>query len=200
MDADRQVIRRVLDGDVDAFELLLRRYAGRVLGYVAKRVPGNDADFVAQEVFIRAFRSLAGYRANRPFDHWLVRIACRCCCDYWRKRKSEMEKIVIEADESHHFSFDQALVGQSNDSYRQFNELQEMKEQMQAALNELELDDRTLVEDIYFNDLSHKEAAMRQGCTPASVRTRIHRIRRKLQRLMNPGGTERPRGETQTED
>ena len=186
MDADRQVIQRVIEGDVNAFELLLRRYAKRVLGYVAKRVPGNEVDFVAQEAFIRAFRSLSGYRGSHPFEHWLIRIAGNCCCDYWRKRKLEMEKLIIEVGDGHQFSFDQALIEQSSDSYRQVNELQEMKEQMQAALNELEQDERSLVEDIYFDDLSHAEAATRQGCSPESIRTRIHRIRRKLQRLLTP--------------
>ena len=96
-----------------------------------------------------------------------------------------MERLVIDADENHHFALDQALINQSNDSYRQHNDLQEMKEQVRAALNELELDERMLVEEIYFEDLPHKEVAERLGSSPAGVRTKIHRIRRKLQRLMD---------------
>ncbi|MDD2237304.1 MAG: sigma-70 family RNA polymerase sigma factor [Kiritimatiellae bacterium] len=185
MDDDRQAIRRVLDGDVDAFELLIRRHGGRVFSYLAHRLPPDEVDFVAQEAFIKAFRALESFREQQPFDHWLLRIACRCSCDYWRERKTEMENILIETDENNYFSFDQALVDPSCDSYRQITDMRELKEQIHGALNELDEDERSLVEDIYFDNLSHREAAERRGCSAAGVRTRIHRIRRDLQRPMN---------------
>ena len=196
MDEDRQVIRRVLAGDVDAFEVLLRRYGARVFEYLGRRVPPGEVEGVAQEAFIRAFRGLEAFRGVQPFDHWLLRIAGRCSCDYWRKRKREMERVVIEADEAHHFSFDQALMGEANDAFRQLSDLQEIKEQIHAALNELDEEDRSLVEDVYFDQLSHREAAARRGCTPTGARSRLHRIRRELQRLMRP---ER-RGPSTTDD
>lgn len=96
-----------------------------------------------------------------------------------------MERLVIEADENHHFSIDQAMISRSNDLHREANDLQEMKDRVSSALSELELDERIMVEEIYFEDLPHKTVAEHLGSSPAKVRTKIHRIRRKLHRLMN---------------
>lgn len=80
-DEDGTAIRQVLAGEVDRFEVLLRKYSDRVFSMVGRKVPAGDVAAVAQEVFVSAFRSLGSFEAVQPFEHWLARIVRRRCCD-----------------------------------------------------------------------------------------------------------------------
>lgn len=73
---DADVIARVLDGDADSFSLLVRRYQRRIfrLGYGFFKDPDAAEDF-AQDVFLKAFIGLAGFRGRSSFSTWLTRIA-----------------------------------------------------------------------------------------------------------------------------
>ncbi len=75
---DRAIVQAVLTGDRDAFRLLVEREQGTVYR-VCLRILGrpHDAEDVAQESFVIAYRSLAGFRGEGPLAGWLVRIASR---------------------------------------------------------------------------------------------------------------------------
>jgi RNA polymerase sigma-70 factor (ECF subfamily) len=77
---DAEAIQRVLDGDVEAFSDLVKRYHGRCAGY-ALRMLGNreSAEDVVQETFLRAFRGLKGYDHRNRFAAWLFRILVNRC-------------------------------------------------------------------------------------------------------------------------
>ncbi|MEI7903110.1 MAG: sigma factor, partial [bacterium] len=84
---DAELIARVRAGEVNAFEPLITRHRQQVLAIAARHVPAAEVAATAQDVFVRAFLSLKSYRAERPFGHWLARIAVRTCCDFWRQQK-----------------------------------------------------------------------------------------------------------------
>src|SRR5579859_255815 len=75
---DREIVQAVLSGDRDAFRLLVEREQGAVFR-ICLRILGRplDAEDVAQESFVIAYRSLAGYRGDGPLGGWLMRIATR---------------------------------------------------------------------------------------------------------------------------
>jgi len=75
--SDEEVVARVLDGDTSLFEILMRRYNQRLFR-VARGILTDDAEAedVAQEAWLRAFRELAGFRGEARFATWLTRIAC----------------------------------------------------------------------------------------------------------------------------
>ena len=89
--SDADVIREILEGNVNAFELLMDRYQGYVAGIVIKKVPKDRTQEVAHEAFIRAYRSLDTFKAKTPFKHWLASIAVRCCHDFWRQHYRRKE-------------------------------------------------------------------------------------------------------------
>jgi len=85
---DAATVGRCLEGDQQAYQELVRRYR-RAVYSIAYRMVGNreDARDLAQEVFIRAFRSLHCYDSSRPFSSWIFKITSNLCIDYYRKKK-----------------------------------------------------------------------------------------------------------------
>ncbi len=164
---DEAVIRRVLDGDVDAFETLVDRYTGHVLRVVARNVPRARGAEVAHEVFVAAYVSLAGYAATHPFEHWLTRIALRCCSDFWRREYRERDRSgeALPEDE-----LPPAEAGEPLDD----------RELLEWALGGLELEDRQVLTLVYFEGLSVKESAQLLEWTESKVKVRAHRARGRL--------------------
>ena len=76
MDADRGLVEAAAAGDRDAFDELVRRYQGAIVGLARSLTGGSaDAEDIAQEVFVRAWRSLRGFRGDSAFRTWLHQIA-----------------------------------------------------------------------------------------------------------------------------
>src|SRR5687767_2150813 len=73
--ADEQLVRATLAGDDRAFAQLVSRHKGRVFGTCARFArDGQQLDDLSQEVFLRAWRKMSGFRGDAPFEHWLARL------------------------------------------------------------------------------------------------------------------------------
>jgi RNA polymerase sigma-70 factor (ECF subfamily) len=87
-DSDEALIERALGNDLAAFEALVSRYQGKIVGYAARMLNDHDeAEDVAQEAFIKAYRSLEGFRGQSSFSTWLYRIVTNLCIDRARMKK-----------------------------------------------------------------------------------------------------------------
>jgi len=96
---DLDLVRRCLRNDQAAYRALLARYEHAVHGLVRRMVPDSEeARDLAQETFIRAFRSLGQFDQSRKFSSWLFRIANNLCIDYYRRRKLSTVPLVRQAD------------------------------------------------------------------------------------------------------
>jgi len=84
---DAALVADVLEGDTERFGELVARYANVVASFAAARVPPGDVDDLAQETFLRAFRSLASLRDPAAFSSWLLGIANHVCVDWHRSRR-----------------------------------------------------------------------------------------------------------------
>lgn len=177
---DRVVIRKILAGEVDAFEVLLRKYSARVFAMVGRKVPPDDVEAVAQDVFLSAFRSLATYESIQPFEHWLARITRRRCCDFWRQRdrRGRLELCSVGTLDD---------VQRERESKQQETVMEEAAERVGQALRTLEAEDRTLIEGIYFEEISLKEMAATMGWSLVKTKVRAHRARRKLKMILEGG-------------
>ncbi|MBI3003279.1 MAG: sigma-70 family RNA polymerase sigma factor, partial [candidate division NC10 bacterium] len=87
VDEDRELVEQARAGDAGAFEALVRRYQGWVFT-LALRMVGNraEAEDVAQEVFLKAYRGLAGFKAASRFTTWLYAIASHHCLNHLQAR------------------------------------------------------------------------------------------------------------------
>ena len=181
---DADIVKRAASGDADAFETLLRQHSRPVFATVARRVPADAVEFVAQEVFVSAFRSLGLYEPDRPFEHWLLRIARRRCCDYWRKRRRNRETSNTALSDEQFEWLERASAGVSQDVFKQDGRRAETVEVVQHALGQLGPEDRTLIECIYFEELPLKEVAATLNWSLPKVKVRAFRARQKLRQII----------------
>jgi len=184
MDSDVQVVQRVIDGDRDTFAILVHRYSREVFCVVGRRVPGEAVESVAQEVFVSAFRSLGLYEPDQPFEHWLLRIARRRCCDYWRERRREHERPNATLSQEQSQWLERVSAGMSQEIFEQDGRRAAAMEVVQHALGQLGPEDRILIECVYFEELSLKEVAATLNWSLAKVKVRAFRARQKLRQII----------------
>ena len=109
------VIQSVLDGDVNAFETLVKEYEKNVYN-LALRMTGNseDAADMSQEAFIKAYNSLSSFRGDSKFSVWLYRIVSNVCLDYLRSRtRKPTVSLSTENDDGEEVELDIADESQS---------------------------------------------------------------------------------------
>lgn len=188
---DRQIIGKVLAGNTDAFELLVSRYRDRVFRIVGARVPPDEIDDVAQQVFIRAFRSLPKCRKPEAFGGWLSAIAVRTCCDFWRGRYRRPEIALSDCAPEHCNWMEEVLAAESPDEMRELEQRGEAVELLRSLLAELPPADREVLQLVHIEERSVAEAARLLGWTRSNVKVRAmrarHKLRRKLELKMKQG-------------
>src|SRR6476661_4086778 len=101
---DMDIISRVLQGDSAAYASLVQRYQNFVFTIVLRYVKSReDAEEVSQDIFIKAYRSLADFKGASKFSTWLYTITTTTCLSFLRKKKLEVhsldnEKVFAVAD------------------------------------------------------------------------------------------------------
>jgi RNA polymerase sigma-70 factor (ECF subfamily) len=94
-DPDGPLVERARRGDADAFDEIVRRYGDRLVNYIRAMLWQHaDAEDVAQEVFVRAYRALGRFRGQSSFKTWLYQIATNTARTHLAKRRSRMEDPV----------------------------------------------------------------------------------------------------------
>ena len=182
--SDDEIVHEVLNGNVNAFESLVTRHSARVLKIVQKHVPHKDVEETAQETFVRAYRSLATFRGESDFSQWLSSIAVRSCYDYWRKAYRSQEVPMSALSENHQEWLEAVLSGESQQSHDEEGVSTEAKELLDWALAQLSAEERMVIELVYLEGLSVKEAANLLRWSVANVKVRSFRSRKKLEKLL----------------
>ncbi len=182
--SDDEIIRRILDGDVNAFEHLLLKYQEQVLKIVRKHIPYGQVEETAQDVFVRAYQSLPTFKGKSGFLQWLSVIAVRTCYDFWRKRYRTREFAMSTLTEKHQDWLEKIISDQSSRLFNEQSSQKEAREVLNWALNKLSAEDRMVLELVYLEGLSGKEAAEFLGWSIANVKIRSHRSRKKLRKLL----------------
>jgi RNA polymerase sigma-70 factor (ECF subfamily) len=184
-DSDAAIVQQVIDGDANAFETLLKRYEQPVLGILKKHLPYDQVEETAQEVFIRAYQSLTGFKRNGSFRHWLSSIAVRTCYDFWRKHYRNRETPMSTLTEAQSTWIEKTLSDASGQAQEELGRQQEAREVLNAALDRLSAEDRMVIELVYLEGLTGKEAARLLGWSVANVKVRAFRSRKKLATIIS---------------
>jgi RNA polymerase sigma-70 factor, ECF subfamily len=181
---DSDIIRRILRGETEAFGLLLDRYKGLALTIIKRRIPLKDVEDILQEVFVKAYQSLPGFDPETHFKKWLSVIVVRTCCDYWRKAYRTRESPMSALSERHREWLASVLSSKSPSSGDE-TARQEAREVMDWALGQLPPGDRMVMEMVYLEGRTGKEAAQLLGWSRANVKVRAFRSRKKLKKLLS---------------
>ena len=173
------VIKRILEGEVNAFELLMTAYEKNVYN-LALRMCSNpeDAADMTQEAFIKAYNSLAAFRGDSKFSVWLYRIVSNVCLDFLRKQKRRPSVSLSVEDES-----GESTELQIPDETKSPDKLLEQKlsrEAVQRGLKELPEDQRQILILRELQGLSYDEIAAVLNIESGTVKSRIFRARKKL--------------------
>jgi RNA polymerase sigma-70 factor (ECF subfamily) len=183
--SDDDVIDQVRQGRTDAFEVLVARYEDDVFRWVRRRVPAGEVEDTAQEVFIRAYRSLPGYRGRGPaFRSWLAAIATRTCCDHWRRAYRNRETPLSVLSDAQQTWLEAAMAQTAARDLEQAGAAEEAREILEAALSRLPPEDRMVLEMVYLEGRSGREAGKLLNWSTAKVKVRCFRARRKLERFL----------------
>ncbi|MBF0161652.1 MAG: sigma-70 family RNA polymerase sigma factor [Magnetococcales bacterium] len=185
---DQMVIDRVLAGEQKAFELLVRQYQGKVISVIARMV--DDPDKVrdlAQETWIKAYRSLPGFRGEAAFFTWLFRIATNTTKNHWLARRESLPLSSLEEEDGTEYVPPQL---RDHETPERLLLRKEMLENVQSAMDALvpNMKQAILLRDV--RGLSYEEIAQELGCPVGTVRSRIFRGRQEIaQRMQGYLGT-----------
>lgn len=182
---DDEIIKSILSGNTDEFEVILKRYDQYIFRIISKHLPREMIEEAAHEVFIRIFKALRSYRAEAPFKYWISKIAERYCYDYWRIQYKAKELPMASLTDDHSKWVETVISEQSQKYFEKGELLKESKEVLQWALNKLTAEDRMVITLLYLEELSVKEAAGLLGWSVVNVKVRAHRSRNKLRKIIS---------------
>jgi RNA polymerase sigma factor (sigma-70 family) len=172
---DGSIISKCLNGEPEAFGLLVDKYKTGIYAYVYAKIRNfHDAQDVTQEVFIQAYRDLHNLRRWDSFVFWLYRIASAQCSKWQRTKSRHPDSEFIEDQDP------QKLEAPSIDSYRE----NQMYEWLQDSLDSLPEAYREVLTLHYFAGMKSEEIARALGISPAGIRMRLSRARSQLREDM----------------
>jgi len=172
MDADAAVVKRILAGEKDAFEVIVKKYQVRAyraaLGWVGN---GEDALDLSQDAFVKAFRALKRYDRGRSFFAWFYVILRNTCFNFLRKRRQEQ---TVSLD-----YVPAGMVATEDEGKRA-----ELKRQVWRAIASLPETTREVMILKYFEEMSYQAIAETVGCPIGTVMSRLYYGRKKLKRIL----------------
>lgn len=176
------LVERARKGDREAFAELVRRHSRQVYGVVSRMAGDHsDADDLAQEVFMTAWRSIGSFRGGSRFSTWLYRIAVNASLTFLRKKGREKGRAPFDETMSVPDRTPGALSSPESGSAAG-----EIRGRAEAALRSLPAPFRASFVLVVGEGLSHREAAKVLGCSENAVSWRMHKARRLLRARLKP--------------
>lgn len=172
---DARLIARFQRGDEDAFDELVERHRRRIYSLVCRLASPGEADDLAQDVFIAAYKALPSFRGDAAFSTWLYRIAVHVCSHHLRRRRldtTELDELHLDQDREH-------------DPERTAISV-ELQRRVRSAINDLPYKLRLVVVLRDLHGLNYEEIADVVGCPIGTVRSRLHYATQRLAGLLRP--------------
>lgn len=172
---DARLVVQFQRGDEDAFDELVERHRRRVYSMVSRLASPAEADDLAQDVFIAAYKALPNFRGESAFSTWLYRISVHVCSHHLRKRRldtQELDEQHIDWDHGHdpeHSAISGELQGRVRDAIQQLP----YKLRLVVVLRDL-------------HGLSYEEIAQVLACPIGTVRSRLHYATQRLATVLRP--------------
>jgi len=187
LDPDAALMLRVKQGDVPAFEDLVEKYKQPVINLIYRTLPdAAEAEDLAQNVFLQAYKAADRYRVSAKFSTWLFTIARNLCLNEIRRRSrhpaDSLDVTHPDDDDQPLRQYEDTRLTAPPDALLQ-GELVEKVEQALAALPE---NQRTAILLCREEELSYEEIAEVLGCSLSATKSLIHRGRETLKQKLKP--------------
>lgn len=184
---DCDLVERSQKGDLEAFAEIVRRYQTRIYSFVYRLLQHREeAQDATQEVFLRAFRSLARYAPEQPFPAWLYRIANNLCIDIVRRRRPRTVSLSGAPRDDRDETPLEIPDNKNNPELLFAN--QEIRRAVEAAIASLPYKYRVVTILRHLQDLSYQEISEITGQPEGTVKAQIFRARRILRERLRTVG------------
>src|SRR5262245_27895538 len=171
-DEDAELVERYLAGDTTAFDELMIRYERQVYRVCYRFVENReDAMDLAQEVFIKAFEHLGGFRRESSLKTWLYRIAMNHCINHVRKHTQEFVAVTDETSRVH-------------SSVQSHLEDQEQREHFRSLVKQLPPKQKAILELRIHEQLSYEEIARISGRSVSTIKASVFFALERLRKLV----------------
>lgn len=179
-DPDLPLVIKIKGGDEEAFNELMGRYKRPILNFVYRMLTDTEeANDVAQDVFVRVYRDIDTYQPQTKFSTWLFALAKNASIDRLRYRKrhpTESLSALLKGDRSAPVAHQLGVAEQVS--------AHEIGEHIAAAVNELPEDQKTVLVCMEYQDMSYAEVAKIMKCSPKSVEARLYRAKKLLRKRL----------------
>ncbi len=182
--SDSEIISLVLKGDHNAYALLVERYKSYVFTLTFRFTKNReDAEEVSQDIFVKAYRSLADFKGTAKFSTWLYTIVNTTCITFLRKKRLDIRSLDDEK------TFE---VADSLDSGLRANQVEQKSRltMVNQAIAMLNPDDAEIITLFYKNEQSLEEIGHILGVEVNTAKVRLHRARTRLKEKMEKHFTE----------
>ncbi len=168
---DNDIIDLVLKGQQKAFAVLVERYQHYVYTLTLRYIHApEEAEELAQDVFVKAYSSLSSFNRSSKFSTWLYTIARNTCLSQLRKKNTPHDELKEEYINLH----------ENSDPAEKRSE----KEQLIKAINMLQHSERVILSLFYIQEQSIQEVSTITGDTISNVKVKLHRARKKLKEIL----------------
>ena len=178
---DAELIAAVLQGDADSFEPLIQRYSPRVFA-TARRYARRESEVedIVQEVWLKAFQKLNGFRGEAPFEHWLMRLAVRTCYDFLRAHQRNRELSFSDLSQAETEWLERFISG----AQRGTEETDAARLLVERIFGELSPAARLVITLLEIEDRPVKEIAKLTGWSGTLVKVRAFRARAEMRKVL----------------
>ena len=174
LDDDFSVIKRFMDGDQSAFQILVKRHKEKVRNIVYLTMSNSNlVDDISQEVFITVYRKLKNFRFESQFTTWLYRITVNKCKDHLRKKN--VRRIFTPLQEGEEVSHSVNLSEENDVSKIVIEAVSKLPAKLRIPL---------MLKDI--EGFSYQEISESLECEMGTVKSRIFRARERLKTILQP--------------
>jgi len=182
---DQALVERVQQGDKQAFDILVLKYQNKIIQLAYRYLHDHDeAMDVAQEAFIKAYKSLDNFRGDSAFFTWIYRIAINTAKNHLVASGRRPPKSDLDAQEAEQYDGADGL--REYDTPEHVLLRDELKETIASAINDLPDDLRTAITLRELEGLSYEEIAQAMDCPIGTVRSRIFRARDAIDIRLKP--------------
>ncbi|HEX7115014.1 MAG TPA: RNA polymerase sigma factor RpoE, partial [Steroidobacter sp.] len=184
-ETDQQLVERVQAGDRSAFNLLVLKYQHRVLKLVSRFInDAAEAEDVAQEAFLKAYRALGSFRGDSAFYTWLYRIAINTAKNALVSNRRRPVDFDLDLQDPEQYDRHARLKDAETPEGVLLTD--EIRSVVEKAMEQLPEDLRTAIVLRELEGLSYEEIAEAMDCPVGTVRSRIFRAREAIDKKLKP--------------
>ena len=179
---EKALIKRVTEGDTESFETLIAQYQPRIFATARKYARReSEIEDIVQEVFIKAYQKLHTFRAEAPFEHWLMRLAVRTCYDFLRSHQKNRESHFSEISDEESTFLDRYV----SDPNPTRDDAAAARTLIHKVLEQLSPPARMVITLQEIEGKSVKEIAALTGWSVSLVKVRAFRARKEMRKLLD---------------